>query len=683
MQHPGRRHRARLSRADAPMDARARGRRRRARRRLGGSPVTAWRSAGSRDGPSGTVVIDTAGKLSWFSLDPLRRHVPLARAALALRQAVVAVEDHRFWRHPGVDPVGVGRAVVHNLQRGGRSRGRAPSPSSWRARSSSRGGVGTQGARGGPRAAPRSAPAEGAILELYLNRVPLGGVYGVEGFCASRFGKGAAELTLGRAPWSPASSGRLRRSAPRPTTRGRSRGARRVLGADARGRIITPEEERRARGERPRVAAGPPGGRRAPDGRRSTCGPPSARRSARRTRRVAGPRELRPPCSGLRSRRSRRPSRLPRRAPGRPRRARPRDRRGGRLVGGADFDASTYNRAVLAAGSPGPPSSPSSTPPRSSGDSPVVPCRRGAIAGRSTGSASASAAPLPARDPAGCSPSGRRSPLRQPGGRRLQEGAGTRRWSTWRARGLPQQPAVPVLALGTGSVTPLQLTAAYAVFANGGYACVRTPSSRSRTSAGTRCSGNGERRRSSPGRCLPDGRPAARRGRTGTGEAARHNGAPPPARPGRRTTTATPGSSVSRPGGDRGLGRVRPPGADRGRGYAARIAVPIWADFVRRAAAVRPPGGSRRLGDPRRRALPRLARAADDGCPTYLEQFKKGDVGAGGSAARCTPARCASASGGRWDGLAGRIREALRREVSRGALSRPAGAGPPPAPPAG
>src|SRR5207244_1145242 len=36
--------------------------------------------------------------------------------------------------------------------------------------------------------------------------------------------------------------------------------------------------------------------------------------------------------------------------------------------------------------------------------------------------------------------------------------------------GLPEQPDVPSLALGTGLVTPLDLTAAYAVFPNNGMA---------------------------------------------------------------------------------------------------------------------------------------------------------------------------------------------------------------------
>jgi len=34
---------------------------------------------------------------------------------------VLAVEDHRFFRHPGIDPISLGRAVFRNA-RAGRSR---------------------------------------------------------------------------------------------------------------------------------------------------------------------------------------------------------------------------------------------------------------------------------------------------------------------------------------------------------------------------------------------------------------------------------------------------------------------------------------------------------------------------------------------------------------------------------
>ena len=44
-----------------------------------------------------------------------RRDVPLAMMAKAIPQAVIAIEDHRFYEHPGVDPIGTARAALSDL----------------------------------------------------------------------------------------------------------------------------------------------------------------------------------------------------------------------------------------------------------------------------------------------------------------------------------------------------------------------------------------------------------------------------------------------------------------------------------------------------------------------------------------------------------------------------------------
>ena len=36
----------------------------------------------------------------------------------AYKQAVLAVEDKRFYRHPGMDPIAIGRAIIHDIQAG-------------------------------------------------------------------------------------------------------------------------------------------------------------------------------------------------------------------------------------------------------------------------------------------------------------------------------------------------------------------------------------------------------------------------------------------------------------------------------------------------------------------------------------------------------------------------------------
>ena len=69
------------------------------------------------------------------------------------------------------------------------------------------------------------------------------------------------------------------------------------------------------------------------------------------------------------------------------------------------------------------------------------------------------------------------------------------------------------------------------------------------------------------------------------------------------------------------------PATIRDQGYGARIALPIWADFMKRAARVRPP---------REFAVPFDVRPVElcaetflrpvEACPTYVEYFKDGDA---------------------------------------------------------
>ena len=52
-----------------------------------------------------------------------RRPVTLAQVPQSLQDAVVVTEDVRFWHHPGVDPIGMGRAVFRNIRAGGVAEG--------------------------------------------------------------------------------------------------------------------------------------------------------------------------------------------------------------------------------------------------------------------------------------------------------------------------------------------------------------------------------------------------------------------------------------------------------------------------------------------------------------------------------------------------------------------------------
>ena len=70
------------------------------------SPSTSYRAASAR-----RIFYGADGK-PWFPLEEQRLDVPLARISPDLQHAVVAIEDHRFYHHPGIDPIGIGRAVV-------------------------------------------------------------------------------------------------------------------------------------------------------------------------------------------------------------------------------------------------------------------------------------------------------------------------------------------------------------------------------------------------------------------------------------------------------------------------------------------------------------------------------------------------------------------------------------------
>jgi penicillin-binding protein 1B len=52
-----------------------------------------------------------------------RRPVTLDQVPKSLQDAVVATEDVRFWHHPGVDPIGLFRALFRNIRAGGVAEG--------------------------------------------------------------------------------------------------------------------------------------------------------------------------------------------------------------------------------------------------------------------------------------------------------------------------------------------------------------------------------------------------------------------------------------------------------------------------------------------------------------------------------------------------------------------------------
>jgi 1A family penicillin-binding protein len=134
----------------------------------------------------------------WFRLDEHRHDVPLAEIPPHVRAAFDAVEDHRFYRHIGVDPLALGRAIVRNVSTGS-SQG-ASTLTQQLARTLFLSNQKTYGRKLKEAVLAINIDAQltkDQILELYLNRIYLSaGVYGVETMSRSLFGRPARTLSI-------------------------------------------------------------------------------------------------------------------------------------------------------------------------------------------------------------------------------------------------------------------------------------------------------------------------------------------------------------------------------------------------------------------------------------------------------------------------------------------------------
>jgi penicillin-binding protein 1A len=154
------------------------------------------------------IVYARDGQTPLSPLPPNQSHIEqksLKAYSGFLPKAVIASEDSRFYWHPGVDPIGVARAVVANIAGGGIKEG-ASTLTQQLARNILRGYVGSEDS-----AARKIREAVVALkletvyskddlILLYLNRVYLGyGNYGFEDAAQFYFGKPAKDLDLNEA----------------------------------------------------------------------------------------------------------------------------------------------------------------------------------------------------------------------------------------------------------------------------------------------------------------------------------------------------------------------------------------------------------------------------------------------------------------------------------------------------
>jgi len=131
-----------------------------------------------------------------------RLKTQLADVPQQLTQAVIAVEDARFFEHPGLDIIGIARAVWTNLRRGGKVEG-ASTITQQLARSLFLSTERTYSRKIRELILAYKMElilSKEEILELYLNQIYFGqGAYGVVAAAQTYFGKGLPELTLGEA----------------------------------------------------------------------------------------------------------------------------------------------------------------------------------------------------------------------------------------------------------------------------------------------------------------------------------------------------------------------------------------------------------------------------------------------------------------------------------------------------
>jgi 1A family penicillin-binding protein len=589
-------------------------------------------------GVGDTVFFGADGK-PWFRLDEQRHDVPLTQISVDLQHGVVAIEDRRFYHHPGIDPIGVGRALVRDVSQRGRVEG-GSTLTQQLARTLFLSNVRTYGRKAKEATIALMIEAQltkTQILELYLNRVYLSaGVYGVEAMSEHLFRKPASALTLAESaliaglirapsalsPWSNY-DGALERS-------------RLVLAQMRDQKFITPAQEQEARRVRPRIQpyrqpndtrAGWAkeflrqqfraefGGDNPPDWEVHTAFRPSLQDAAERAV-AAGIERLRRP--GLEAALvAIDPSNGDILA----------------MVGGTSYGESTFNRATRSRRQPGSafkpfvyaaalekgfspvsvlsnlrhvsaPNNPEWTPRSAHGEEPDELTLRAAL----LESNNAAAADLQQQV-------GSRAVLR------LASNAG-----------LSNLPDVPSLALGTGLVSPLDLTAAYTVFPGEGQ--VARP--RGIISV---FDGSGDQVLDRPvqrERILSEQvayqmttmlRDVVERG---TGASARALGVRGPIA-GKTGTTDdyrdawfVGFSRAAVVGVWVGLDQPAPIGQDA---YGARIALPIWADFMKRTVRELPSNDFEVPEGINGEELCSISYLRPvEGCPTYIEYFKEGDA---------------------------------------------------------
>ncbi len=574
----------------------------------------------------------------WFRMDENRQDVPLSAIPLDLQHAFIAVEDHRFYRHPGIDPIALGRAMFRDLREPGTPEG-GSTLTQQLARTLFLSNQKTYGRKIREAVLALMIEAElskAQILELYLNRIYLsGGVYGVQTMSRQLFGKPAKDLTLAESALIAGLARAPSALSPWSNLDGAIARSQVVLARMREEGFITEQQEAGARRARIRIRPYPGaddarggyakdylrqlfrdrfGGDHPPDWEVGTTFVPELQEMAERAvsdglRRFNAP-QLQAALVAI-------------------------DPQTGdvlALVGGRDFRESQFNRATRSRRQPGSafkpllyaaalqhgyspvsvlqglatiqPQGPEEWAPRNaSGETPDALTLRAALLESNNRAATA-----------------------------LQQAIGSRPVLRLASdAGLRDLPDVPSLSLGTGLVTPMDLTAAFAMFPNGGNAVRPRAIVRVINADGGTAFDNPvhAERAVSPQVAFQMVSMLSDVLDRGTGAAARSWGIRFPS--GGKTGTTDDfkdawfvGFSSSVVAGVWvGFDQPRTIGRDA---YGARYALPIWADFMRRASRRRQAEAFEEPDGLREEQLCRVSYLRPvEGCPVYTEYFKEGD----------------------------------------------------------
>lgn len=146
-----------------------------------------------------SVVYDYQGKFYSRLAGENRIVVPFDKVSNSFVNALISREDTRFYSHHGVDPIGVARAVVRNLFLGGFREGASTITQQLARNSFPLGGKNLHRKLIEAALAFRieTELTKEEILEAYMNRIYFGsGTYGIEAASQTYFGKPASRLNL-------------------------------------------------------------------------------------------------------------------------------------------------------------------------------------------------------------------------------------------------------------------------------------------------------------------------------------------------------------------------------------------------------------------------------------------------------------------------------------------------------